>query len=195
MSFIDDSMQYCENDDYLVEQSPIGRVFIPRNDLDIVGEIGIRYEKHPWIEQFEFDGMRPHTPVRTGYGTRGPRDFAESLSKIYAKAYDEYAQLCDDAFKSDENKDGLDAGAYFTAVAKYFVQRCGNEESRPMYRKFCGFTENMWREGTVAMHDIALEVVLPIIESETTARKIFYDVITPEFKEYIEDKQHGKKED
>lgn len=194
MSFIDDSSQYPELGEYIVESSPIGKVFIPGKDVDIVGDIGIRYEKHPWIERFEFDGLHPHTPVRKGYGTRKARAFAESLSKIYAFAYDDYALFCDDSLKSEENADGLDTEAYFSKAAQYFLRAATDAESLPMFRKFCGFTENMWRDGTKTMHDVALGIILPIIESRADTREIFYEVITPEFREYIGEQSYGKKE-
>lgn len=194
MSFTDDIAQYYECDDYIVDESPIGKVVIPRHDVDITGEVGIRYERHPWIESFEFDGLHPRVPLREGYGTRGAKSFAESLSKIYAKAYDDYAAMCSDELRTEENEDGLDVEAYYSNAAKYFIQIVGNPESATMFGKFCGFTENIWRDGTRTMHDVALGVILPIIESRPEATKIFYGTITPEFKKYIEDNNYGKKE-
>ena len=191
VSFTDDSAQYYADDDYLVEDSPIGKVFIRKN-IDVEGASCIRYEKHPWIEQFEFDGLHPRTPLREGYGNKTARGFVESLSKIYARAYDDYVAMCSEEYKSRENEDGFDAETYFSNAAHYFVQTAGEADSVPMFRKFCGFTENMWREGTKCMHDIALEVVLPIIAANITAASIFNDVITSEFAEYI--KENGYSE-
>ncbi len=177
-----------------MDESPIGKVFIPKNGLDIIGDIRIRYEKHPWIEQFEFDGLHPHAPLREGYGTKEAKSFAESLSKIYAKAYDDYAALCSEELVTAGNGDGLDIDAYFSKATEHFVQAAGRAENLPMVKKFCGFTENMWREGTKRMHDVALKVVLPIIENDPTTKDVFYNHITPEFRKYIEENNYGKKE-
>lgn len=160
-------------------------MFIPKNDLDIVGNVGIRYEKHPWIERFEFDGLKPHAPVREGFGVKNAKSFAESLSKIYSKAYDDYVSMCEDSYINNENEDGLDMNAYFSKAADFFVQNTAKPETIPMVKKFCGFTENMWREGTKTMHDVALEVILPIIENNPKAKALFYETITSEFREYI----------
>ena len=187
VSFIDGGDKYCENEDYIVEDSSIGKVFIPKNDIDIVGDIGIRYEKHPWIEQFEFDGLQPRIPVRTGFGLKRAKGFAESLGKIYASAFVDYAEMCSETFINSENEDGLDCEVYFSKAASFFAQNADKPEKTPMLRKFCGFTENMWREGTEAMHDIALKTILPIIESNPEAKKIFYNTITSEFREYIKE--------
>lgn len=162
-------------------------MFLPKKDIDIVGEIGIRYEKHPWIEQFEFDGLNPRTPAREGFGPKRAKAFAESLSKIYAKAYDDYAAMCSEEYVNDENEDGLDVGAYFSNAADYFVQSLTKPENARMFRKFCGYVENMWRLGTETMHDVALKTVLPMIESDSKAQALFYDTITPEFREYIDE--------
>lgn len=162
-------------------------MFISKDDLDIVGDVCIRYERHPWIERLEFDGLNPRMPVRKGFGTRKAKAFASSLSKIYAKAYDDYASMCSEEFIDSENEDGLDTDAYFSNVASFFVQNADRSETIPMVRKFCGFAENMWREGTEKMHDVALEVILPIIENNPQAKEIFYNTITPEFNNYIEE--------
>ena len=187
VSFTDESDKYCDNEDYLALASPIGKVFILKKEIDVTGPIAIRYEKHPWIERLELDGLQPRTPVREGYGVKNAKSFAESLSKVYSRAYEDYAAMCSDEFKTDENVDGLDAVKYFSAAAVCFVNRVANPTSLPMYKKFCGLTENIWRYGTVSMHDISLETMLPIIESDSKAKEIFYNTITPEFREYIEE--------
>lgn len=183
VSFIDDISDYRGNDSYLVDESPIGKVFISREDIVINGQPRIRYEKHPWIEQFEFDGMLATEARREGYGTKDLRGFVQSLYTIYAKAYDDY-----DLY-------GCDASGYFAHVAEHFVGRANEAGGTKMYRKFCGFTENLWRVGNKEMHDVALETVLPIIEKDAEARSVFYDHITSEFKNYIEENAYGKKEE
>lgn len=168
-------------------------MFLPKKDLDIIGEVCIRYEKHPWIEQFEFDGLRPRAPLRNGFGIKQTKAFAESLSKIYAKAYEDYSNMCSEGFISEENKDGLDVDAFFSNAAYYFVRNADLPETTPLLKKFCGFTENMWREGTETMHNVALKVILPIIENNTKALDVFYNTITPEFRRYIDENDYGNR--
>ena len=59
MSFADDTQTF--GDDYLREESPIGAVYIPKHTVDIGENPGIRYERYPWIEKFELDGIKPST--------------------------------------------------------------------------------------------------------------------------------------
>ena len=182
VSFIDEVSGYLNNDAYLVDESPIGKVFIPRDDV-IVGEHPcIRYEKHPWIERFEFDGFTATEARREGYGSKNMQGFVQSLYTIYAKAFDDYTVY------------GGDASEYFAHAAKVFIARLAETGELKMFRKFCGFVENMWRIGNKDMHDIVLETVLPIIENDKEAKKIFYEHITSEFKNYIEENNYGTQE-
>ncbi len=41
------------------EESQIGAVYVPIHGVAIEENAGIRYEKHPWIHCFEFDGIKP----------------------------------------------------------------------------------------------------------------------------------------
>ena len=38
-------------------ESPAGKVYIPLSGVILDDEPGIRYEKHPWLEGFELDGI------------------------------------------------------------------------------------------------------------------------------------------
>lgn len=182
VSFIDDISDYQNNDAYLVDETPIGKAFICKDDIAINGKARIRYEKHPWIERFEFDGFVALEARREGYGTKSFRAFVQSLHTIYAAAYDDYTIYASDASK------------YFAHVAEHFVRRVSEPGGTRIYKKFCGFTENMWRIGNKDMHDVALETVLPIIEGDMEAMSVFYGHITSEFKDYIKENGYGKKE-
>ena len=58
VSFADeDTSKYDEG--YLREESQIGAVYVPLHSVELDEEATIRYERHPWIERFELDGIRP----------------------------------------------------------------------------------------------------------------------------------------
>ena len=173
VGFADKDNSYYDSNGYTTYESEAGKVYIPDEKIEITGEIRIRYEKHPWVENFEVDGIKPKPIRRLGYGTKDAKDFVQSLNTIYAKAYQEYADSHNDA-------------EFFSQVAKNFVRGFIQEGEAKMYRKFCGFTENMWREGNKEMHDIAMNNTMPIIKSEQKAWREFTNVITQEFQSYIE---------
>lgn len=56
MSFTDEDLS---GEDYIVDKSPLGLVYIPAHSVEVDEEAAIRYEKHPWLEGFELDGIRP----------------------------------------------------------------------------------------------------------------------------------------
>ena len=161
---------------YLEDTSPVGKVYIPRDGVLITGPIGVRYEKHPWIEQFELDGIKAAPAKRTGYGTKNARGFVRSLGTIYARAYDEYRE-----YGGDE---AFDAGGYFAHAAEHFLGMAENPGAAKIFRSFCGFTENMWREGDPKMYHIAMDVMLPMIR-KSGSWDTFEGSITDEFREYI----------
>ena len=195
-----------ENTEYIIEKSPLGSVYIPIEEVEITGPLGIRYERHPWIETFEFDGLKPRAPRRRGYGDRTPRSFVPSLANIYATAYEDYEH-----FGSNEeyfghiahrfmNRARCELDEYLATSAAPTCSEGGSLASaqprsslrdnsvRPplkLFRLFCGFTENLWREGNRETHDIALGTVLPIIQSDPDASAIFYEHITQEFRDYL----------
>ena len=167
---------------YEVVTSPIGHVYIPLDEIELGAEPGIRYEKHPWIERFEFDGMLPRVPRRTGYGTKNALQFVESLGNIYAGAYDDCGEYGYDPL---DRQKSWDIEGYFRHISEEFIASLQDPGREKIYRLFCGWVENLWREGTQEMHDIAMTVVLPIIESVPAAGRMFYEHITAEFTEYI----------
>ena len=62
MSFTDEDLSQSADEygnEYIVDRSPIGLVYIPAHSVDIDEDAAIRYERHPWIEAFELDGIRP----------------------------------------------------------------------------------------------------------------------------------------
>ena len=42
---------------HMCAESPVGKVYIPLSGVILDDEPGIRYEKHPWLEGFELDGI------------------------------------------------------------------------------------------------------------------------------------------
>lgn len=172
---------------YVTEQSPAGKVYIPAEGVIITGPVRIRYEKYPWIEKFELDGIKAAPAKRTGVGTKGARGFVRSLSTIYSPAYDEYYLFGGDS--------AFDARGYFSHAAESFIPLAADGQKIRLFRKFCGFTENMWREGSETMLRIALDVIVPLIHSDAAAWPEFIQTITPEFRDYLENvaqiaKQH-----
>ena len=42
---------------HMCAESPVGKVYIPLSGVILDDEPGIRYERHPWLEGFELDGI------------------------------------------------------------------------------------------------------------------------------------------
>ena len=58
VSFTDrDPAEYA--DEYIREESQIGAVYVPLHGVLLEDNAAIRYEKYPWIEKFELDGIKP----------------------------------------------------------------------------------------------------------------------------------------
>ena len=165
---------------YDIDRTVIGRVWIPREGLEISPPVRVRYEKHPWITAFEFDGLKAAPARRTGIGNKAAKGFVKSLSTIYSKAYDDYR-----AYGGDES---FDAGAYFSNAAKHFASMASDPQKARLFSKFCGFAENMWREGDEEMLRVCLDDVLPAVLSDEAARTAFESSITSEFRSYLEDR-------
>jgi len=162
---------------YREDKSVLGKVYIPLSGVEVTGDIVVRYERHPWIERFEVDGIKAAKPVRTGMGSKSIMGFVMSLATIYDKAYDDY---------NEYTRDGVfDAEAYFADITELFCGNAGNAAGRKAFRKFCGLTENMWREGCRAAYEIAMDTILPSIERKGL-RDEFTANITDEFRDYIE---------
>lgn len=54
-----------------------------------------------------------------------------------------------------------------------------------MLVRFCGFTENMWREGNEEMLGICLETVIPVLRRHGSSRIVFESGITDEFRDWL----------
>ena len=165
-------------DTYRTEQSPVGKVYIPADGVVITGPVRVRYEKYPWIEKFEVDGVKAAPARRTGAGTIDAKGFVRSLSTIYSPAYDEYR-----LYGGDES---FDARGYFAHAASYFISLAEDPQRGRMFRKFCGFTENMWREGNAEMLSVAIDAILPVLKTGSASWSGFKQSITPEFLDYVE---------
>ena len=149
---------------YISEESCLGSVFIPKEGVRITGPIRVRYEKYPWIEKFEVDGLKPAPPKRKGVGTKDIKGFVRSLSTIYSGAYDDYDKYFGEGAADSQDKAGCNAREkareYFAAVTAHFIRTLHESMGTvlfdspgavKLFRKFCGFTENMWREGNGEM--------------------------------------------
>ena len=163
------------------DRTEIGRAFIAKDRVLITGDLCVRYEKYPWIEKFEVDGAKAAPAKRTGIGTKDARGFVKSLSTIYSRAYDEYYEF---GGKADSAAD-FDAEGYFIHAAEYFLGISRDAGAAKLYRRFCGFVENMWREGNEQIYHVTMDQVLPLIRNDAGAWQIFKDNITQEFSDYI----------
>ena len=180
VSFTDGSrdLNKAEEPLYEVYDTVLGRVWVPTEGLVLTRPARIRYERYPWIEKFEFDGIKPAPARRKGIGTKDARGFVKSLATIYAAAYDEYREYGGD--------DAFDAEAYFAHAADDFVNRASEPLNRKIVSKFCGFAENMWREGNAEMLRICLEEVIPRLMADEKASAIAGNTFTEEFREYLQ---------
>ena len=179
VSFTDGSRDLNEEGaKYRLDETVLGRAWIPLEGLILIPPVRVRYEKRPWIEAFEFDGVKAAPAKRKGVGTKGAKGFVRSLSTIYSGAYDDYR-----AFGGDEN---FDAAGYFRHAAEYFARVAEDESRRKMAVKFCGFAENMWREGDQEMLDICMETVMPVLQGSAYMGAILEGTITEEFRDYLE---------
>lgn len=154
---------------YYEDQTAIGLAYIPRQGVELTGPVRVRYERHPWIEHFEVDGLKPAAPRREGYGTKAFSGFVKSLNTIYAAAYDDYEKYGEPC-------------AYFEHVTRRFIEEYSDDKHLTIFKKFCGYVENLWREGTEEMYDVAMETVLPIMRQDDRIWDIFLSTITDEFK-------------
>ena len=179
-SFTDGSRDFnkAEASRYEVYDTVLGHVWVPTEGLILTQPARIRYERYPWIEKFEFDGIKPEPAKRKGIGTKDARGFVQSLATIYAAAYDEYREYGGD--------DAFDAEAYFAHAADDFVNRASEPLNRKIVSKFCGFAENMWREGNAEMLRICLEEVIPRLMADEKASAIAGNTFTEEFREYLQ---------
>lgn len=154
---------------YVKDQTVLGDIFIPRDGVEISGPISVRYEKHPWVEQFEIDGIRPIVQKRAGFGIKTFERFVQSLNTIYASAFEDFNRYSEPR-------------SYFEYVTKRWIDEYSDQEHLKLFKKFCGYVENMWREGNEEMYDVAMNTVLPIMKQDSRIWEIFLSVITEEFK-------------
>ncbi len=162
---------------YTVDETVLGRAWIPVEGLVLTEPSRVRYEKHPWMEKFEFDGIKAVPAKRTGIGTKDAKGFVKSLSTIWSQAYDAYRE-----YGGDEN---FDAEAYFRNAAESFALMADDSARERMLVRFCGFTENMWREGNEEMLGICLETVIPVLRRHGSSRIVFESSITDEFRDWL----------
>lgn len=168
---------------YTVDETVLGRAWIPVDGLVLTSPSRVRYEKHPWMEKFEFDGIKAAPPRRTGPGSKDARGFVKSLSTIWSQAYDSYREHGGDA--------EFEAEAYFRNAAEQFMLMSRDDSRVRMLKKFCGFTENMWREGNIEMFHICMETVVPVITGDLKTKIIFENSITEEFRKWLAEYRHA----
>ncbi len=166
-------------DKYIKDESLLGNVYIPKEGVTISGPITVRYEIHPWIEQFELDGIKAALPKRDGFGTKNAKAFGRSLSTIYRDAYDIYNEYTVNG--------KLDSDGYFGYATDRFIESFEDERRHKMVAKFCGFVENMWREGDESIYNVTMKTVLPKFKDNQDFWNFFENSITAEFSEYIQE--------
>ncbi|MBQ3369734.1 MAG: hypothetical protein IJG48_01800 [Mogibacterium sp.] len=175
VSFTDgDGTEYA--DGYNRYESPIGYVYVPAKGV-IIGEPAvIRYEKHPWIETFELDGIRPEPARREGFGEKSLQGFVMSLGKVYDDVLSDY--------NSFNGEGGFDAEGFFGHVADRMIAEA--EIDPAQFRRFAGFTENMWRLGDEPSYKLAMETIVPKLKEDKKIWGKFTANITEEFRDVLE---------
>ena len=173
VSFTDgDTDEYSEG--YTRYESQIGYVYVPAKGVIIEQPAAIRYERHPWIETFELDGIRPEPARREGFGEKSIQCFIMSLGKVYDVKGDY------DMFAKDG---GFDAEGFFGHVTKRMMAEASAEPEQ--FRRFSGFTENMWRLGDEPSYDLAMRTVIPALKKNKDIWDRFETEITDEFREAL----------
>ena len=174
VSFTDgDGSNYSEG--YNRYESQIGHVYVPGSGVIIEEQAAIRYERHPWIETFELDGIRPEPARREGFGEKSVQGFVMSLGKVYDDVLSDY-----DMFAGES---GFDAEGFFGYVADKMSAAAMAEPKQ--FRRFAGFTENMWRLGDKPSYKLAMETIIPRLKENESIWSIFQAGITEEFAEAL----------
>lgn len=168
---------------YIIDETAVGRAWIPEEGLILEPPLRVRYEKYPWIDKFELDGVRAAPARRKGIGTKGTKGFVRSLSTIYSAAYDDYRE-----FGGDE---AFDSERYFRNAAQYFTRLAEDADKAKIVSKFCGFVENMWREGDREMLDVCMRSVVPVLRENAHANELFEHHITEEFMDYLKGRENN----
>ena len=57
VSFTDKTCEEMEASGYQCDESELGKVYYPAEGIEITDTITVRYERYPWIECFEVDGI------------------------------------------------------------------------------------------------------------------------------------------
>ena len=162
-------------DGYKRFESPVGFVYVPAKGVIIEEPAVIRYERHPWIETFEFDGIRPEPARREGFGEKSIQGFVMSLGKVYDDVKSDY-----DMFAGD---DGFDAEGFFGHAADRMIASAAADPQQ--FRRFAGFTENMWRLGDEPSYRLAMETIIPKLKQDKEAWNRFNADITDEFRDAL----------
>ena len=175
VSFTDgDGAEYAHG--YKRYESPIGLVYVPDKGVIIEEPAAIRYERHPWIEAFEFDGIRPEPARREGFGVKSIQGFVMSLGKVYDDVQSDY-----NMFAGDE---GFDAEGFFGHAADRMIASARTDPQQ--FRRFAGFTENMWRLGDEPSYKLAMETVIPKLKEDNDIWSRFNADITDEFRDALQ---------
>lgn len=174
VSFTDeDTAEYSEG--YTRYESQTGYVYVPEKGVIIEQPAAIRYERHPWIEAFELDGIRPEPARREGFGEKSIQGFILSLGKVYDDVQSDY-----DMFVKEGR---FDSEAFFGHVTERMMAGASAEPEQ--FRRFSGFTENMWRLGDEPSYDLAMGTVIPALRKNKDIWDRFKAEITDEFREAL----------
>lgn len=171
VSFTDgDGSDYSEG--YNRYESQIGHVYVPVNGVIMEEQAAIRYERHPWIETFELDGIRPEPARREGFGEKSIQGFVMSLGKVYDDVLSDYNMFAGES--------GFDAEGFFGYVADKLSAAATAEPEQ--FRRFAGFTENMWRLGDEPSYKLAMETIIPRLQQNENLLSMLHSNITEEFR-------------
>lgn len=58
VGFTDKEEAYYIGQRYICDESVLGRVYYPKEGVELDGQIAVRYMEYPWISTFETDGIR-----------------------------------------------------------------------------------------------------------------------------------------
>ena len=148
-------------------------MYVPVRGVIMEEPAAIRYERRPWIEGFEFDGIRPAPVRREGFGQKSIQGFLMSLGKVYDDVMSDYGKF--------DGEEGFDAEGFFGHVTERMIASASEQPEQ--FRRFAGFTENMWRLGDEPSYDIAMDIIVPRLMADKDIRCRFEECITEEFKE------------
>lgn len=210
MSFTDKpECEYAESHHIYI--SELGNVYIPNTGVYIGSNVSIRYEKYPWIEKFEIDGIKAMPAKRTGFGEKGFNSFVQSLNAIYANAFSDYQKIVEKGIvsknvKREKKLKSKTSNAeirlhkkYFQHVTEHFLNLYSAGSYNKMYAKYCGLVENMWREGEEEIYKLVMNTIIPLLKDDkhtvndnetATAYEFFLQNITEEFNLHIKNSQN-----